>query len=111
MQTPAYWIGQVRFLALPACLAPAKPEKLAAWAEWSVTAYAGNDDWSETLVGWLAPRMPVRRRRGRGPIACFTDGGPYGPPLAYVGQARSSRQGLRLVAEAARTRRDLAGHL
>jgi hypothetical protein len=102
MQTPSYTIGPLTFRALPACLAAGQiPPRLQAHAQWSVTAYVGDDPWTETLAGWLAPGKPVTRRRGGGGIACFTGGGVYGPQLAYLRHARSSRQGLRLVAAAA----------
>lgn len=95
MQTPQFAIGELLYLALPACLAATVPDHLAAWAEWSVTCYIGDDDWTETQTGWLCPRLPVPAPKGHGRIACFDAAG------GYLCQVRSSRQGLRLVAQAA----------
>ncbi len=103
MQTPEHTVGTLTFMALPACLASyGIPPELAQWAEWLVTAYTG-DAWTEIQAGWIADVPPGRRagQRGRGPFMVYIGGAVNaGPPLTYVSHARSSRQGLRLAAEA-----------
>lgn len=106
MQTPSCTIGTTTYRALPAVLAATIPPELRAYAEWAITAETP-DAPSGYGVGWIAGTPPQRpgghQLRGRGKFACYLGGGPYGPDLTYISQCRSSRQGLRIVAEAYRT--------
>lgn len=96
IKIPTFSIHRVCFCLLPACLASAVPAALTRWAEWSVTAYDGNDDRSETIVGWLCPDMPTRQRTGRGRIVCVSAYPDM--PLGYIRHVTQARDGLRIVA-------------
>jgi hypothetical protein len=98
MQIPQHRIGPVTYRALPAYLAR-RPDSLAHSAEWVVVTI--RDGRQEAIAGWIALRADLAARHGRGRLACFTGGGPvYGTPLAYLRNARSSRQAVRLIGEA-----------
>jgi hypothetical protein len=107
MQTPTTCLGGVIYRALPAYLAH-RPPSLAHSAEWVVVIIKGGRQ--EGIAGWIAVRADLAARyRGRGRLACFTGGdGAYGPPLAYLRNARSSRQATRLIAEAHAASQDAA---
>ncbi|MGH3405866.1 MAG: hypothetical protein ACRDRJ_25725 [Streptosporangiaceae bacterium] len=104
MQTPSRTVGTTTYRALPAAGAARIPAELRAYAEWVITAET--PDAPGYGVGWIASTPPQRpggyQLRGSGRFACYL-GGPYGPDLTYVSQCRSSRQGVRIVAEAYRT--------
>jgi hypothetical protein len=100
MQTPAIRLGGLTYQALPAVgAAGGRPSRLATTAEWVIIV-----TWpmirQEQIAGWIAagerrPQHPV----GTGHLTCYVGGASYGPPLKYVSNARSSRQGTRLIAE------------
>jgi hypothetical protein len=101
MQEPEHVINGTTYRALSASFAALIPDQLATSAEWSVNAYTG-DDWTEQKAGWIADAPPGRPRWqvGEGRFMAIFGGGTYGPPLAYISHVRSSKQGLRLIAEA-----------
>lgn len=98
MQTPEFTVGGWRYQALPASLARyAVPALLAAHAEWVVSVFPPGETYRDLRVGWLAPGwVNFSSQVRRGLIGCYDSRKPPGP----LGAARSSRQGVRLVAEA-----------
>jgi hypothetical protein len=101
MQTPTVEACGLTYQALPVCFATYTcPRQLAAWAAWVVIVLRA-DGQQEAIAGWLAPGGPrARGLTGHGQIRCYLGGVVYGPDLAYVTNARSSRQGTRQIAEA-----------
>lgn len=100
MQQPEHVIGGRTYRALSASYAATIPAQLATCAGWSVNAYTG-DAWTETHVGWIADApCGVTWQIGAGNFMALYGGGVYGPRLTYLQHVRSSRQGLRLLAEA-----------
>jgi len=99
MQTPMFTAGGLTYQAIEICYsARACPPELAAWAQWSVLVLPDVGR-AEKIAGWLAPDGPRRRGlTGTGNIRCYL-GGAYQNP-SYLTNVRSSRQGVRRIAEA-----------
>ncbi len=101
MQTPVICIGDIAYQALPACLG-CVPDRLRLHAEWTVVWFPADNPRRGGTAGFITTATCGARRRGNGRLSAWSGSAEAYTTmtLRYLTNVRSSRQGLRLVAEA-----------
>ncbi len=113
MNPPAVLVNDITYLARQVGgvrLSAPVPGALRSWAEWQVVE---DIEIHQLPVGWIARDPGGHEFLGTGPFACFVGGitigrWPYGPPLTYVSNCRSTREGARLAGQAWQAWQDAA---